>query len=282
MKGYTVVKLPGREENIDRFGVKSSKKELVAEMYITHEEASWSISFLYVREDLRRKGIGTMMLQEVLTPIAESGMFIPVEMTFMGEAAENGLLAFMEAQPNFTVDTENVFYRIPAKLRRKSEEWKKLKGKESSAEEFYSLPAKMRNAFMNHLAEEGYEDFIDPDEKIYDKHLCFAKVQDDAIIGAIFVRVHSEEELELSFLYTDGKHPKVVAEILGAAIEAADELYPAAEVWFSAITPESAGMADGMFGDMIEPENVYTAFWNGWSEEDYEDMNKSIAELKQA
>ena len=47
MKGYTVVKLPGREENIDRFGVKSSKKELVAEMYITHEEASWSISFLY-------------------------------------------------------------------------------------------------------------------------------------------------------------------------------------------------------------------------------------------
>ncbi len=280
MKGYTVVRLKEKQANTGRFGVKNTKKELVAEMDITYEDSSWSITSFYVREDLRRKGIGTLLLQTVLEPVAESGLFVPIEMTFMGEAAEDGLLAFMEAQPNFTVDTENTFYRVPAKLRRTNEEWKRLKEKESSAEEFYALPKKMRNVFMNRLMEEGYEEFVSSDEKEYDKHLCFAEVKDDTIIGAIFVKVHDEEELELSFLYTDGKHPKVVAQLLGAAIEAADELYPAAEVWFSAITPESAGMADGMFGDQIKPENVYTAIWNGWSMDDYEDMNKMIAELE--
>ncbi len=280
MKGYTVVKLPRKRENTGRFGVKNTKRELVAEMEVTYEDSSWSISSFFVKESLRRKGIGTFLLQTVLGPIAESGIFIPVEMTFMGEAADAGLLAFMESQPNFTVDTANTFYRIPAKLRRKNEDWKRLKEKESPAEEFFALPKKLRNAFMNKLTEEGYEEFVSESEKEYDKHLCFAEVKDGAIIGAIFVKAHGEEELELSFLYTDGKHPRVVAELLGAAIEAADELYPAAEVWFSAVTPESAGMADGMFGDQIEPENVYTAFWNGWSVDDYEDMKKMIAELE--
>ena len=277
MKGYTVIRLPKEEKNVDRFGVRNSKKELVAEMQLAYERSGWNIPFFYVREEDRHKGIGSMLLQDVMEPIAESDDFIPVEMYFSGSDAD-GMAGFMGAQPNFSLQEDKCLYRIPAKFRKKNTEWKKLKKDSDNVTEFFKIKADLRKAFYNKVAADGFSSFITDDESEYENHLTFGYLDGDRITGALFTKKHSEKELELAFFYTDGKHPKVARELMGAAMEAVDELYPDAEVWFCAVTPESAGIADGLFGEEIEPESIYTARWNGWAKSDYEDLENLLKE----
>ncbi len=275
MKGYTLIKLPQEEEYVDRFGVKNSKKELVAEMQLAYDRSGWSIPFLYVREEDRRKGIGTMLLQNIMEPIADSDVFIPVEMYFSGPNAD-GMSGFMGSQPNFSLEEDKSLYRIPAKLRRKNPEWKKLKKDSENVTEFFKIKPAQRNRFFAAVNEAGYGRFVTTDESEYENHLTFGYLDGDKVTGALFTKKHSDEELELSFFYTDGKHPRAARELIGAAMEAADELYPDAEIWFCAVTPEASGIADGLFGEEIEPESIFIARWNGWGRSDYEDLEKLV------
>ncbi len=279
MKGYTMFMFRRTEEGTDRFGMANSRNEIVAELDVSYGDHYWGITSIYVREDERRKGIATELLQSVLEPVAGSGAFIPVEMCFGQEAADAGLLGFFASQQNFTIQEDKAFYRISSKQRKNNAEWKRIKEKESNAVEFFSLDNRIRRAFLERISEDGFDGFVSDDDSVYDRHLCFAEVKDGRVVGAVFVTAHDKNELEISFIYTDGNRPKTVISVISAAMEAADELYPNAEIWFSAVTPESAGLADGLFGDDCEAESIYTARWNGWSRADYEDMERMIETL---
>lgn len=266
MKGYTIVRLPKEEENTERFGVEKGEKGIVAELDIRKEDFALTIPFLFVSEKERRKGIGTMLLQEVIRPLAGKDIFIPVEMSFTDE--DSGLREFMEAQPNFTLTRDKDLFRIPADALKNNEKLQKLKEAAGGTKKFFSLNKKQRFIFFEELQRAGFEGYVEDDKESYEKELSLAVLEDDRVTGAIFVTAHSEKELELSFIYVVANHPKTAIALLGTALKKAEKLYPDAEVWFNAITPESVGAAEGIFKGEAEPETIYTARWNGWSDEE--------------
>ena len=67
------------------------------------------------------------------------------------------------------------------------------------------------------------------------------------------------------FLFVGDKNVKTLRSLLCAAINAVDELYPKADIRFTAINPASYGLAQGIFGDEIKPLPLICARWNGLS-----------------
>ena len=272
-----VIRLNVSEEKGEiRLGVRNGKAGLIAELCLELSEGV-NISYIFVKEKERRKGIGTLLLQTALSKVSRTGMFFPVECSFPLEGNEE-LSAFFDAQPNMTVREEQEIYTITASDRKKLKRWKDLKKGSPNVKEFFELDAKMRNGLFELLEEDGYDAFVDAEDPLLDKKMCFASVNEGKINGAIFFSKHGKNELELSFLYTPVHNALIVGELLGCACKAADEIYPDADIWFSAVTPESAGMASGFFEGKATAQTVVTAYWNGWSLEEMEDFEQLMAQ----
>ena len=277
MERPEVVRLSVSEEKGEiRLGVRKGKAGLIAELCLELSEGV-NITYLFVKEKERRKGIGTMLLQNALSIISRSGGFVPVQASFLADESED-LAEFFEAQPNFTVREEKEIYTIKAADRKKNSRWKELKKGGPGVVEFFSLDAKQQTDFFKSVSEEGFEGFVDAEDPLLEKSMCLASVKDGKAGGAVFFRKHGKKELELSFLFTEVRNALTVGELLGHACKVADELYPDADIWFSAVTPEAAGMADGFFGGKAVGERVCTALWNGWSVEELEDFGEMIAQ----
>ncbi len=274
-----VVRLNVSEEKGEiRLGVRKGKAGLIAELCLELSEGV-NISYIFVKEKERRKGIGTLLLQNALDTVARVGVFMPVEASFPLEGNEE-LAAFFDAQPNMTVREEEEIYTIAASDRKKLKRWKDLKKGAPSVKEFFDLDAKTQNSLFKKLKEDGYDSFVDPDDPLLEKKMCFASVKDGKINGAIFFSKHGEKELELSFLYTPVSNALIVGELLGRACKQADELYPEADIWFSAVTPETSGMSNGFFEGKAKAQTVVTAFWNGWSKEEFEEFDEMMKEAQ--
>lgn len=277
MERPEVVKLSVSEEKGEiRLGVRNGKAGLIAELCLELSEGV-NITYLFVKESERRKGIGSMLLQNALSIIARSEGFVPVQASFLADESED-LAEFFEAQPNFTVRENKEIFTITADARKKSSRWKTLKKASPGVKEFFSLDAKQRTAFIRAASEEGFEGFVDIEDPLLEKNMCLAAVSDGKVSGAVFFRKHGKKELELSFLFTQARNAIVVGELLGHACKVADELYPDADIWFSAVTPEAAGMADGFFGDKGEGQTVCIATWNGWSVEELDEFGEMMAQ----
>ena len=134
---------------------------------------------------------------------------------------------------------------------------------ESDAVELFSLDKLKLSNLANELTARGFDDFADLDSVECDKRLSFARIKDDHINGAILVSVHEDKEVEASFLYVGDKNVKTLRSLLCAAINAVDELYPKADIRFTAINPGSYGLAQGIFGNDIKPLPLICARWNG-------------------
>lgn len=279
MERPEVVKLSVSEEKGEiRLGVRKGKAGLIAELCLELSEGV-NISYIFVKEKERRKGVGTLLLQTALSTVAGTGLFVPVEAHFTLEGNEE-LAAFFEAQPNITVREEDEIYTISASDRKKLKRWKELKKSAPSVKEYFDLDAKTQNSLFKKLKEDGYDYFVDPDDPLLEKKMCFAHVKDGKVNGAVFFSKHGKKELELSFLYTPVQNALIVGELLGRACKEADELYPDADIWFSAVTPESSGMANGFFEGKAKAQTVVTAYWDGWSKEEFEDFEEMMKEAQ--
>ncbi len=267
MKGYEVYRKERAEnDKVYGFAVIKGMKKIVAELDLVIDGGMAAVQSIYVKEDERRKGVGTLLLQSVINTLDGMALFTPLEIRFVDEEESEGFQAFLRAQGNFTFEESAEIYSVSGADRKKLKKWQQMAMVDTEAVEFYGLDKGIRDSFFKELAEQGYGEFVDPEGNGYDKRMSFAKVKDGKIKGAVFMIVHDEKVVEVAFLYTGENKPKTVQSVLCAAINAVDELYPKADLRFVTVTPEGSGVARGIFGDEAETKRLICARWTGLSQ----------------
>ena len=279
-KNYRIVR-SSDSSNPDAESIRmiDAEKNDIACMKLEYQKGGIVITYLEVSPQYRRMGYGTYLLQSFLDPVAESGEFVPVE-AFIGNSDEaEGIQAFFEAQSNFTISEERNLYRVKAKDRRKNSRWQSLSSGQWDATEVFSKDLGFRNVVKKELYRTGFEDYMDKDE-LYDKRICFASKREDGGIGSVILfKKHSEKELELSLLYMAKNDKRALWNVVSAACNVIDELYPYAEIWFNASTPTAAALANGIFGNSARIGKTCIARWNGVGQEEQRDFRQMLTEL---
>ena len=223
----------------------------------------WYIEDIYVIEEKRRQGIGTAMVQHIVNTIDEDGMFIPIEAVYGGDGDYEDVDLFFKSQGNFTVTEGDALIRITPQMRSESAVFTKLAArKKQKAENFFNLEKKIRNEFLNHLANSGYDAFLEDSEEELAKDLCFASLKDELIEAAVFVREINDKEYEISFLYVRDDSLNLM-DTISAAAKVFDEAHSDADLVFVGTNEDALKLAEGMFGTNMEKYSIKTARWNG-------------------
>lgn len=275
MPEYRILRMGKDEKGAERIGAVSAKRGLLAELRLTYESESVSLSYLWVKERERRKGVGSDLLQSVLDIVAQRDGFTPLECSFV----QNDTLPleyFFQSQPNFNLIHDSHIFRISPTARKKSEFWKKLIRHGGTVDYFFEQDKVVRALFLKKLDEEGFSDFIDREESLYEEPLCLARVKNGEIKAAVLFKKHENNELELSFAYADNEHKTSLPRLLAAAAETIDHDYTDSEIWFCAVNAESHALADHLTdGDgrkLVVRETVCRACWLGWSINEVKDI----------
>ena len=251
-----------------------------AVMKVGYNEDVITIDYFAVAGQYRRIGLGTYLLQTYLDCISQANEFLPVEAYYLRNEKSEELDSFFEAQGNFTVSKERSIYRISPKLRRKNNKWKKFSDAPGVVKEIFgrnnSIPDKLRAE----LEQNGFEGYMDEDET-YSRKLSLASIGSDGKIkAAILGRAHSPKEVELAFLYKANGEVKGLFDVISAWCNVVDELYPNAEIWFNAASPNAAAMADNFFGSDTRTGGCNIARWNGVGVGEMAGFNSFIKNLK--
>lgn len=275
MPEYRILRMGKDENGADRIGAVSAKRGLLAELRLDYEAESVSLSYLWVKERERRKGIGSDLLQSVLDIVALRDSFTPLQCSFV-QGDTLPLEYFFENQPNFSLIHDSHIFRISPKARKKSEFWKKLIRHVGKVDYFFEQDKLVRTMFLKKLEEKGFSGFVDQDDSLYEEPLCLAVVKDGEIKAAVLFKKHEKDELELSFAYADDDSKIRLPGLLAAAAESIDHDYSESNLWFCAVNAESHALADHLLeGDdqkLIVKETVCRACWLGWSIKEVKDI----------
>ena len=275
MGRYELVQLGNDDEGAQRIVAVTGKGKQVAEIRLKVEDEMVFITYLYVRDEYRRRGVGSFLLQSVMDIIAKRGMFTPVECVFMRDD-ELRMDEFFETQPNFAVVHESHTYRIGKKARSDNAFWHRILRRMGDGEPYFELDEYIRNDFIKKLEAKNLLSFIDMDKSAYEQDLSLADVRDGEIKAAIFVKKHAEKELELSFVYADDEKPHGLYGLFSLAADTVEHEYKDFDLWFTAVNPQSHALADLLIKNdgegLITKETVCRAAWLGWSMSEVKDL----------
>lgn len=275
MPEYKLVRMGTDENGADRIGAVSAKRGLLAELRLKYETDAVSISYMWVKDKERRKGLGSYLLQSVMDIISMKQTFTPLECSFV-QGDTLPLEYFFESQPNFTLSRDSHLFRLSPKARKKSDFWKKLIRHGGKVDYYFEQDKVVRAMFIKKLEEKGFSGFVDREDSLYEEPLCLARVKDGEIKAVVLFKKHESNELELSFAYADDDYKTGLPGLLAAAAETIDHDYAESDLWFCAVNAESHALADHLTeGDeqkLIDIETVCRACWLGWSVKEVKDI----------
>ena len=250
MESVSVVRLKDNENNTSevRFAAIDEKDNIVGLIRLENEMGAISITDIYVEPDARRQGIGTYLLQSVLNMIGDIDLFLNVEIRFPLDDDTKELYEFIKFQDNFTVTEEDKVFHVSAKDRKKLKVWSKLAGNSTDAKPFFEMSKKQIKEFYKKMRELEHDEPIPEDEETLEKNLCFARIENNNVIGALFVqRYEAAKQLMVSFIYSEGDGPATLSNLISAAAEVAENEYKDYEFIFTSENPKIFGMVDGIF-----------------------------------
>lgn len=251
------------DPRLNHFALALDEGKIIAKLELLFDIEGSTINSIYVDENYRHMGYGTTILQKTLELIAQTPFDIPVIACFGGIPYAQGLAYFFEEQSNFTVYADHNLYVVEPENREIISTWNKLLDTKSDAVKLSDVNEKQIKKYMTRLAHEGQDSFIDFRDKTIDKDSSFAVLKDNEIEAISIIKAHSSDQIELSFIQSFDGSGSAILNILAATINAIDKEYPEASLFLSAVNPQTQGAADGIFKDVIEPETVYIAEWNG-------------------
>ena len=268
MESVSVVRLKDNENNTSevRFAAIDEKDNIVGLIRLENEMGAISITDIYVEPDARRQGIGTYLLQSVLNMIGDIDLFLNVEIRFPLDDDTRELYEFIKFQDNFTVTEEDKVFHVSAKDRKKLKVWSKLAGNSTDAKPFFEMSKKQIKEFYKKMRELDHDEPIPEDEETLEKNLCFARIENNNVIGALFVqRYEAAKQLMVSFIYSEGDGPATLSNLISAAAEVAENEYKDYEFIFTSENPKIFGMVDGIFEGKVTVSPFVTATWDGLS-----------------
>ena len=246
-------------------GVYDENKDPVAVCWYMFTGYDFEIMFIGVHPLYRRKGIGSMLLQEFLRSINRMNTVFPVKVVFSEPEASAGFHSFLRAQNNFFFLVPDIAYKVTKQDRDFSVNYQKLKCMKTVAKRFFDQPEAIRKNFLTnqHNNNLHFLDDLGRHEKEYDKDICFCCLAGAQIGAALFTKKTDDDEREISYLYVDERHPQLLAGVLSATVQTLEESCPDADLIVRVVNENSRKMLRSLFP---EPEpiswNIECAMWD--------------------
>lgn len=206
--------------------------------------------YIYVAPAYRRRGAGSAML-DLVGEIARQNDLYGVEVNFFLEKDTEGLLHFFHAM-DYTDDTDDIVPEITTTLSVLSSNMPRIQTQQqlklySLSETGGSMFRRSGYALLQHTASDAYIPLLPKD--CYSSELSFLAFLEEEPQGGILVRMLSEEEFEVAYLWMLKKQPQILLALLNASLEAANKrLSPDTSVRMIGYTPEGMGLIRKLVG----------------------------------
>jgi len=169
---------------------------------LLYEEYHYSITWLFVKEDSRKKGLGRALLEGATKTVRKIQEVYPIEFTF--SSTDRDFLGLFQSYEHFDVRSIGHIYTIPADKRRESAMFiHMLKANNVSCNSFFSYDKRMQDRFFEKFEAASYDlfTFVNDDLSRFDKTLSLAYGKND-IRAVVFAEVYGTR-IDVNALYSE-------------------------------------------------------------------------------
>lgn len=205
------------------------------------------IDWIFVEPDFRRQGIGSYLINQVLSAVMQSGSIMPVTARF--EFKEDGEALhtfFLSCQAMNTSYSHERYYVTPDEIKSSDALHRPVKAQHKVVP-FFDQSVNEQKAILNMLSRQQAYTVLN-----YEKwkqecipELCQCVFVNNNLVDLIFMRKLHDGNLDLSYLY--GKYPRGLIELLGSIVRKMEALFPEASLVFDAMSDESMQLAKHLF-----------------------------------
>lgn len=211
------------------------------------------IEKLYVDEEYRRNGIGTALLQELVSTVRDERI-LPVEAYFARTEETSDLQGFFAGQPNFTLESGARVLRFLPERRNDSKLWSSCMAAAADCTPFFSLTNRTRNEFLMRTGQTLLP------EVTYEEPLSLCVAKDGQIAAAILVERLSDTELLIES--SRGERYDLLG-VFGTLAKQIDTDYSDFDLLFLADEKKQSDWIKNLFLEKGTPEDLLIARWNG-------------------
>jgi len=205
------------------------------------------IDWLFVEPQIRRQGVGTYLINQVLSSVVQSGDIMPVTARFEFKEDGNALHTFfLSCQALNTTYSHERYYVTPDEIKSSDALHRPVKAQHRVVP-FFDQSVNEQKAILNMLSRLQAYTVLN-----YEKwkqecvpELCQCVYVNNNLVDLIFMRKLPDGNLDLSYLY--GKYPRGLIELLGTTVSKMEALFPGASLVFDAMSDESMQLAKHLF-----------------------------------
>lgn len=218
----------------------------------------YSLDWLYVEPQVRRQGVGTMLLEEVFRAIVRTEDLFPLSAKFEFSDEDNELHTFFLSMKHMYTTYSHERYYVTKNDIRTSRGLRRQTGTDTVTELFFDKTEAEQKRILARLMREGTYEVTDYEnwKKLCVPQLCRCVYVKNNLVDLIFMQKNPDGNIELSYLY--GKYPKGLFELLAETVKDLERYFPGTNVTFEAVSEESERLAEHLF-PRAKKAHVYEA-----------------------
>ena len=207
------------------------------------------IDWIFVEPEVRRKGIGSGLITEVLKALMHTGELLPVVAYFEYDEEDDELHSFFLSCENLMTSYSHDRFYVKQKEIQESNMLHGGAGAAKRFDNFFDLEEKRQKSILNMLRMDQFYSVSDYEawKKSCVPKLCRCSFDNNELSNLIFMKKRTDGNIELSFLYA--KNPKGLLELLCEITDDLEKAFPMSDLVFDAINPESERIAKHLFPD---------------------------------
>ncbi len=245
-------------------GIIDGEGDAAAVLWYRFHGFRYDILYIGVRPDLRRQGVGTLLLDTFLNSIYESGLVFPVYLSFLDTPENAGLRCFIESMDRFFDLEETTLFEVAREHLDSSEIMTKLGERKNGSTYFFNLAGDIRRDFLKRLDDEmpDLSEELKDDIGGFIPQLCICAQRDNKVVSAMLVKERDDGNLEIAYCYNDDKSGNSLIDVLGRAKEIFDRRYKTRKIYFETINDSSYLLACKLFGDPFVRRQIVHKVWD--------------------
>lgn len=243
------------------FGAADSEGRAVGLMQVSTDEVFYTIEWLYVHPDVRRRGIATYLVKRFVDNLSATTNIREVQALFYDDNSD--VFSFFSSLDSFDVSRECREIEIEADELENNALLEKLsKTDMSNVRLFASQDPQIQNEFIEEMKDMDMYAVLDKKDWLNSllEEMSFCIIKDYKVAGAALVRECDENMLELMFLY--GSNPVFTQKILGRMYKKYCEKYRGYGMKMFLANDNCVSMADKLFKGAAITRQRYKADWN--------------------
>ena len=219
----------------------------------------YALDWLFVEPELRRRGIGTALVDEVIKIIMKTGDLFPLSARFEFSYDRHELHTFFLSMKRLFITYSHDRYYVTKEDINGAEGLGRSANPEIVTELFFDKPVseekKILGMTVSKKAEQKVADY-DLWKKSWVPELCRCVFLKKNLVDLIFMQKTPDGNLQLSYLY--GKYPKGLFHLLSETVRDLEKLYPGVKLTFEAISDDSIKLAQHLFPE-AKKTHIYEA-----------------------